>query len=203
MKKAPLLSSLLLGGLALTLAATPALAQTETAPPPNNNPPASVVLTTPSGGGAGIGIGAVATLGGLAGGQVVYDLAMFHIEGILGYQHISRANMMPSSSNFGFGVGGWYHLFRGVNSDFSLGGLAGIIYGSTGPTSATGFTLEPGAQARVFLTPNFALEGRVGFAITFGDNNADTTITIGGQTTANGPANLGTNAGFGFTYFIR
>ncbi len=64
-------------------------------------------------------------------------------------------------------------------------------------SSATGFTLEPGALARVFLTPNFALEGRVGFAITFGDNNADTVIiSLGGQTTA-------TTAGFGFTYFIR
>ena len=192
MKTAPLLSSLLLGGLALTLAATPALAQTDTAPPPAN-PPAIVVLTTPSGGGAGIGIGAVATLGGLTGGQFVYDQAKFHIEGILGYAHTSRANMMPSSSDFGFGVGGWYHLFRGVNSDFSLGGLAGILYDSTGPTSSTSFTLEPGAQARVFLTPNFALEGRVGFAITFGDNNANTVISLGGQTTA----------AFGFTYFIR
>jgi hypothetical protein len=201
MKKAPFLSSLLLGGLALTLAAAPARAQTETAPPPANNPPASVVLTSPSGGGAGIGIGAVATLGGLAGGQVVYDLAMFHIEGILGYQHISRALMMPSTSNFGFGVGAWYHLFRGVNSDFSVGGLAGILYGSTGGTSGTDFTLEPGAQARVFLTPNFALSGRVGFAVTFGDNNANTVIALGGQTTAT--SNTSTVAGFGFTYFIR
>jgi hypothetical protein len=192
MKKAPLLSSLLLGGLALTLAATPALAQTDTAPPPANAP-AVVVVSNPSGGGAGIGIGAVATLGGLTGGQFVYDQAMFHIEGILGYAHTSRANMMPSSSDFGFGVGGWYHLFRGVNSDFSLGGLAGILYDSTGPNSSTSFTLEPGAQARVFLTPNFALEGRVGFAITFGDNSADTVISLGGQTTA----------AFGFTYFIR
>jgi hypothetical protein len=192
MKKGPFLSSLLLGGLALTLTASSALAQTETAPPPAAPPPV-VVSSGYSNGGAGIGIGAVDTLGGLAGGQFVYDQAMFHLEGILGYQHISRALGMPSSTNFGFGVGGWYHLFRGINSDFSLGGVAGIIYASTGPGSSTGFTLEPGAEARVFLTPNFALEGRVGFAITFGDNNADTVISLGGQT----------NATFGFTYFIR
>lgn len=193
MKKPPYLLSSLLGGLALTLAAAPAFAQTEPPPPAASPPPAYLA---PAGGGAGIGIGAVGTLGGLSGGQFVYDQAMFHLEGILGYQHISRAMMMPSTSTFGFGVGGWYHLFRGVNSDFSLGGLAGINYSSTGGVSGTGFTLEPGALARVFLTPNFALEGRVGLSITFGDNNANTVISLGGQTTA-------TTAGFGFTYFIR
>jgi hypothetical protein len=190
MKPAYLLSSLL-GGLALTLAAAPAFAQTETAP---LTPPPAVVVSSPAGGGAGIGIGAVATLGGLAGGEFVYDQSMFHIEGILGYSHTSRANNAPSSSDLGFGVGGWYHLFRGVNSDFSLGGVAGLLYDSpAGGPSTTSFTLEPGAEARVFLTPNFALEGRVGFAFTFGDNNANTVISLGGQTTAT----------FGFTYFIR
>jgi hypothetical protein len=192
MKKSPLLLPYLLGGLALTVAA-PAFAQTDAPPPAATNPPAAVVVSSPSGGGAGIGIGAVATLGGLAGGQFVYDQAMFHVEAILEYDHTSRAGMMPSTSDFEFGAGGWYHLFRGVNSDFSLGGVAGIFYTSTGGVSGTAFTLEPGAQARVFLTPNFALSGRVGFAITFGDNNADTVISLGGQT----------EAAFGFTYFIR
>ncbi len=192
MKKPPLLSSLLLGGLALTLATSPALAQTDLTPPPATTPP-PVVVSTPAGGGAGIGIGAVDTLGGLAGGQFVYDQAMFHIEGILGYSHTSRPLMMPSSSTFEIGAGGWYHLFRGVNSDFSLGGVAGLGYTSAAGASTTSFTLEPGAEARVFLTPNFALEGRVGFAITFGDNNSNTVISLGGQT----------NATFGFTYFIR
>jgi hypothetical protein len=192
MMKPPYLLPSLLGGLALTLAAAPAFAQTETAPPPAASSPPPAYLS-PSGGGAGIGIGAVTTLGGLTGGQFVFDQSMFHIEGILGYQHISPPGMGASTSEFGFGVGGWYHLFRGVNSDFSLGGLAGLIYDSGVGTSTTSFTLEPGAQARVFLTPNFALEGRVGFAITFGDNQSNTVVTIGGQTTAT----------FGFTYFIR
>ena len=69
MKKPPLLSSLLLGGLALTLTASPALAQTDLTPPPAATPP-PVVVSTPAGGGAGIGIGAVDTLGGLAGGDL-------------------------------------------------------------------------------------------------------------------------------------
>jgi hypothetical protein len=201
MMKPPYLLPSLLGGLALTLAAAPAFGQTEPPPAAASSPPPAYL--SPAGGGAGIGIGAVTTLGGLTGGQFVFDQSMFHIEGILGYQHISPPGMGASTSGFGFGVGGWYHLFRGVNSDFSLGGLAGLLYASGAGASSTSFTLEPGAQARVFLTPNFALEGRVGFAITFGDNTSNTVVTIGGQTTASGPPNLGTNAGFGFTYFIR
>lgn len=193
MKKPPYLLTSLLGGLALTLAAAPAFAQTDTAPPPAASPPPPVYVATPSGGGAGIGIGAVAWLGGLAGAQVVWDQAMYHLEGTLGYQHTSPPGMGASGSNFQLGVGGWYHLFRGVNSDFSVGGAAGLIYASAGGASVTSFDLEPGAEARVFLTPNFALDARVGFAITFGDNPTPTNFGIGGQTTA----------GFGFTYFIR
>ena len=193
MKKPLFLSSLLLGGLALTLAAAPAMAQTDATPPPASPPPTAVVVSSPSGGGAGIGIGAVAWLGGLTGAQVVYDQTMFHIEGTLGYFHTSPAGMGASGSNFQFGAGGWYHLFRGVNSDFSIGGGAGLTYATGGGVSTTTFDLEPGAEARVFLTPNVALSGRVGFAITFGDGNTPTNININGQTTA----------GFGFTYFIR
>jgi hypothetical protein len=191
MKKPLFISSLLLGALALTLAATPAMAQTDA--PPAAPPPAAVVVSSPSGGGAGLGFGAVGWLGGLTGAQVVYDQAMFHIEGTLGYFHTSPPNMGPSASNFQFGAGGWYHLFRGVNSDFSIGGGAGLTYATGGGVSTTTFDLEPGAEARVFLTPNFALSGRVGFAITFGDGNTPTNININGQTIA----------GVGFTYFIR
>jgi hypothetical protein len=190
MKKIPFLSSLLLGGLALTLAASPAFAQTETAP---LTPPPPVVVSSPAGGGAGLGFGAVAWLGGLAGAQVVYDQSMFHLEGTLSFGHTSPPGMAPSSSDFEFGAAGWYHLFRGVNSDFSIGGGAGLDYVSVGGASTTSFDLEPGAEARVFLTPNFSLNARVGFAFTFGDNNSNTVITLGGQTTA----------GLGFTYFIR
>ncbi len=193
MKKPLFISSLLLGALALTLAATPAMAQTDATPPPSSPPPAAVVVSSPSGGGAGLGFGAVAWLSTLAGAQVVYDQTIFHIEGTLSYNHTSGPGMAPSASNFQFGAGGWYHLFRGVNSDFSIGGAAGLNYASLAGGSATSFDLEPGAEARVFLTPNFALSGRVGFAITFGDANTATNIGIGGQTTA----------GFGFTYFIR
>jgi hypothetical protein len=193
MKKPLFIPSLLLGALALTLAAAPAMAQTDATPPPAAPPPAAVVVSSPSGGGAGLGFGAVAWLGGLAGAQVVFDQTMFHIEGTLSYVHTSGPGMAPSASDFQFGAGGWYHLFRGVNSDFSIGGAAGLNYATAAGGSTTSFDLEPGAEARVFLTPNFALSGRVGFSITFGDANTATNINIGGQTTA----------GFGFTYFIR
>ena len=189
MKKPLLLSSLLLGGLALTLAAAPALAQTEPAPAATAPPPKAV--DEAAGGGASV------WTSGLTGGQFVYDQTMFHVEGLLGFAHTSMANNGPSQSEFEIGASGWYHLARGINSDFSLGGGFGIDYFSPfGGASATAFVIEPGAEARVFLTPNFALTGRLTVDFRFGDNNTATTIALGGQSTS-------TNAGFGFTYFFR
>jgi hypothetical protein len=154
-------------------------------------------------GGGTIGIGAEAFLSGLTGAEFVYDASLFHVEAILGYDHVSNANNMGSSSDFTFGVGGWYHLARGASADFSIGGSVGLMYQSfVGGTSSTGFAIEPGAEARIFLSPNFALNGRVGVAITTGDNMAPTTISIGGQTTS-GAVTANTSAGFGFTYFFR
>jgi hypothetical protein len=187
-----LLTSSLVGGLFLCLAA-PASAQEATPPPaaPMSPPPASSSASS-SGGGA-IGIGAIAFLSGLTGGEFVYDMSMFHIEALLGYQHVSQANNGGSSSDFEVGVAGWYHLARGANADFSIGGSVGLEYASMGGASATAFVIEPGAEARIFLASNFALSGRVGVAITTGDNNAPTTISIAGQETA----------ALGFTYFFR
>ncbi len=193
--KKPLLFSLL-GGLALC-AATPAFAQTEPPPPATAPPPNSAPIT--SMGGGAIGIGAEAFLSAvngfpLAGGEFVYDASAFHIEGLLGYNHTSQANNGGSSSVLQFGVAGWYHLARGTNADFSVGGGVGLVYSSPlGGNSSTGFAIEPGAEARVFLSPNFTLNGRVGIAITTGDNNQPTTLSILGQETA----------AFGFTYFFR
>jgi hypothetical protein len=195
--KKPLLLSLL-GGLALC-AAAPAFAQTEPPPPPATTPPPNAAPMTSMGGGA-IGIGAVTWLGNagvpnepVAGGQFVYDQPAFHLEGVFGYNHESQNG--ASASDVRFGVAGWYHLARGTNADFSVGGGAGLVYASAmgAGNSATGFTLEPGAEARVFLSPNFALSCRVGFSITFGDNNSATIFSLGGETTG----------ALGFTYFFR
>jgi hypothetical protein len=195
MKKPLLVSSSLLAGLFVCLAAAPASAQDATPPPaaPMNTPPPAA--SSSSMGGAAIGVGAIQFLSGMTGGQFVYDAGMFHVEALLGYQYTSMPNNGPSNTLLQFGVGGWYHLARGSMADFSLGGSAGLVYASTsmGGGSSTAFAIEPGAQARVFLSPNFALSGRVGIAITTGDNNTNTVISIAGQETA----------AFGFTYFFR
>jgi hypothetical protein len=194
MKKPLLVSSSLLAGLLVCLAAAPASAQDSTSPPPaattTSPPPAS----SSSMGGGAIGIGAVEWLSGVTGAQFVYDMPVFHIEANLGYDHISHADN-TADSLFQIGVAGWYHLAKGNMADFSIGGGAALVYNSPrgAGTSSTGFALEPGAEARVFLSPNFALSARTGVAITFGDNNLDTTFSIGGQVVT----------GFGFTYFFR
>lgn len=189
--KKPLLLSLL-GGLALCASST-AFAQVDPPPAAAAPPPNSAPITSLAGG--GIGVGAVTFLDpiGLAGGLFVYDAAIFHIEAVLGFSHTSING--ASQSNFDIGASGWYHLARGTNADFSVGGGAGLNYasGAGAGNSQTMFSLDPGVEARVFLTPNFALLGRVGFAISFGDNNAATTISLGGQN-----ANQ-----FGFVYFFR
>jgi hypothetical protein len=196
MKKPLLVSSSLLAGLLVCLVAANASAQDSTSPPPAapmaSSPPPS---SSSSMGGGAIGVGAIEFLSGMSGGQFVYDTPMFHVEALLGYQYTSVPNNGPSTNVFQFGVGGWYHLARGNMADFSLGGSAGLVYTSVsgGGGSSTAFAIEPGAQARVFLSPNFALSGRVGIAITTGDNNTDTVFSIAGQETA----------AFGFTYFFR
>jgi hypothetical protein len=202
MKKPLLVSSSLLAGLLVCLAAAPASAQDSTSPPPaaasTSPPPAS----SSSMGGGAIGVGAVVWLGPtgnnapVTGGEFVYDMSQFHIEGVFGFSHASQNG--ASSTGVDVGVAGWYHLAKGNMADFSVGGGAGLAYFSApgAGNSSTGFSLEPGAEARVFLSPNFSLSARVGFAIGFGDNNSPTTFGLGGATT-------GTTGGLGFTYFFR
>jgi hypothetical protein len=202
MKKPLLVSSSLLAGLLVCLAAAPVSAQESSPPPPATTPPANSAPITSVGSGA-IGVGAVVWLGAgagnngpVTGGEFVYDMPVFHIEGVFGLSHTSLNG--ASTTGVAVGVAGWYHLARGTNADFSVGGGAGLVYASAmgAGNSSTGFSLEPGAEARVFLSPNFALSCRVGFAITFGDNNAPTTFSLSGATTA-------TTGGLGFTYFFR
>jgi hypothetical protein len=136
-------------------------------------------------------VGGVVWLGGLAGGLFVYDQAMWHVEGTLGFLSVSQGG--SSATTFQLGASGWYHLARGASSDFSIGGGFGFENQSppNNMPSTHQFFLEPGAQIRVFLTPNVALSARVGLVLSFGDG--PTTIDLTGQTTAN----------FGFTYFFR
>jgi len=182
--------SLSFAALTVAVAAVPAWAQgSEGTPPPP--PAASASYSGGSGGGAGLGVGGVVWLGGLAGAQVVYDQAIWHLEGTLGFVNTSQGG--SSSTTFNIGASGWYHLARGASSDFSLGGGFGFqdVSPPGNAPSTQQFFIEPGAEVRVFLTPNVALSARVGLMLSFGDG--PTTISLNGQTTAN----------FGFTYFFR
>jgi len=190
MKNASPRSLLLAAALAVPLfQAVPGLAFAQETPPPPATTP-EPVRPAP---GAGIGVGAVAFLSGVGGAEVVYDLAKFHVEGLFGFTHHDRNAPNADNTDYIFGARGWYHLHMGSNSDFSLGGGLGVVT-SSGAGSATATFIEPGALARVFLTPNFALHGGVGFRMIFGDQVfGDVNFALGGQVTSS----------FGFTYFFR
>jgi hypothetical protein len=192
MKTPLLVSSSLLGGLVVLLAAAPAKAQDST-PPPAAAPMASPASSGMGGG--GIGVGAFVSFfdpGTETFAQFVYDQSNFHLAGDLGFNHVN--NNGATSSDFTVAVEGWYHLSKGASADFSVGGLAGLDYNSPmgAGNSSTVFTLEPAAEARLFVTQSFAFTGRFGLAFVFGDNNTPTTITFAQATGA-----------FGFTYFFR
>jgi hypothetical protein len=192
MKNASPRSLLLAAALAVPLIqAIPGLALAQETPPPP--PPATTPEPVRMAPGAGLGIGAIVFLSGTGGAEVVYDLAKFHIEGLFGFNHHDRNGANADYTDYTFGARGWYHLHTGSNSDFSLGGGLGVVTAS-GTGSATATFIEPGALARVFLTPNFALHGSVGFRLVFGDQVlGDVDIGLGGQVTSS----------FGFTYFFR
>ena len=96
------------------------------------------------------------------------------------------------------GVGGWYHLHMGENSDFSVGGAFALLNVSPpGPGgSATGFEFEPGVQIRAFLTPNVALHGGVALVLAFGDQTGILNKQIALDSTD-------VTGNFGFTYYFR
>jgi hypothetical protein len=135
------------------------------------------------------------SLSGITTGQFVYDQAIWHLEGLLAIASTSNPGGADRSTAVGFGAGGWYHLHRGVSSDFSLGGIILVATQSNpGGNSTTVTAFEPGAQIRAFLTPNVALAARVGLSFQFGDTRGGgTDIFLNGTPTA----------AFGITYFFR
>jgi hypothetical protein len=175
-----------------------AVAQAQESPPPSSPPPATTSYSSGGGGGgAGIGVGITQTLAfdGPAGpvGQFVYDQAIWHLEGLFGFNSTEGAGGERVTSLL-FGAGGWYHLARGSSSDFSLGGVLAVDTASGGGASATQTSLEPGALIRAFLTPNVALHARGGLRFIFGDTGSgNTELGLGGQVTG----------AFGVTYFFR
>jgi hypothetical protein len=66
------------------------------------------------------------------------------------------------------------------------------------------FIIEPGVNARVFVTSNVAISGRVGLTMAFGDatpatNNPNGTRVQSSSVAMNGQV----NGALGFTYFFR
>ena len=160
----------------------------------------AVVVTNSRSSGAGLGVGAAAFVGGLAGPSVVYDLPRFHIEGLLGFRRTDDGPGNSSNTRFQFGARGWYHLHQGANSDFSIGGGFGVgTWSNSNGGSATATLIEPGVQARVFLPPNFTFNGTPGFTPVLGDNFDQSSKGFGLGTQLVG----GTSTGIGFTYFFR
>lgn len=179
-----------------SLGAATALVQTDAHA---ESTPAGTSIADAGGGGsgAGIGVGAAAFLTGITGPEVVYDQQKFHLEGLLGFASVkpgAGANA-PTFTTVQFGVRGWYHLHRGINSDFSLGGGLGLITESGGGGSNTTTSIEPGFQARVFLTPNFDLHATGGLSLAFGDNTGGINRGVGLSAQLTG--------GIGFAYFFR
>jgi len=179
--------------------AIPAFAE-ETAPPPaTETAPAAPRARHGDIAGGGLGIGAAAFISGLAGPEVVYDFGQFHVEGLLAFARVPAGNgpNAPTDSIFQFGLGGWYHLHVGENSDFSAGGVFGLRDASPGGggPSAVGFEIEPGVMIRAFITPNVALHGRAGIVLAFGDQTGplNKQLALDGEITG----------GLGITYFFR
>jgi hypothetical protein len=200
-QKTFVLSSLVIA--AVVGLAIPASAEEAPPAPPANPPVETIHHNRASSGGNGLGIGVAAFVSGLAGPQVVYDFGIWHIEAILGFDRRDGGGAMPPTiTTFNFGVSAWYHLNIGESSDFSLGGGFGFINQSSSPGGSNNATvLEPGAQIRVFLTPNVALHARLGVSMVFGDN-------VGGNDAITGMSphiSLGAYpaGGFGLTYFWR
>jgi hypothetical protein len=167
-------------------------------PPAPAEPPAARHGAHVVGDNAGLGVGAAGFVSGLVGPQVDYDFGAFDISALFGFDHrdANGGANPPTLTTLDFGVSGWYHLHTGESSDFSVGGGFGFENVSASPGgSNTSTVLEPGVQMRVFVTPNVAIQARLGFSLVFGDATTHQSphIGIAGQTVN----------GFGFTYYFR
>jgi hypothetical protein len=144
------------------------------------------------GGGSAFGIGAQAMLTGPVGASITYDVGMLHFDGIFYFETLGEDN---------FGAGGriWYSLHQGSQSDFSLGGGAGINFNDDEDDD---IHIEGGAKVRIFLVPNVALSAMVGVAVIIDSGEGDG-IVASGQTEDAAFRGAGVNGGFGFTYYFK
>ncbi len=124
-----------------------------------------------SGGGqSGIGLGAEATLTGLAGATFIYDAGPWRIDVVAGMEDQDRGD----DPEFFLAGRFFWVIHRGERSDFSLGGGVGLLTNDRD----TDIHIEGGAQVRVFLSDNVALNGSFGLGLVAGDNDR---TGVGGQ----------------------
>ncbi len=176
-------------------------AQAQETPPPSDTPPPSpppaVHHSSSSSDGAGLGFGATYHAGvsssGLPALNVVYDMGLFHVEGLLGFTSDPPGAPGGDRNNtWLFGAGGWYHLHKGASSDLSAGGVVAIKYTSTRTRFRHAHRNRTRHLARAFVTSNFAIFFRGGLAFVLGNDNG-ASYFFGGQPMLGG----------GFTYFLR
>jgi hypothetical protein len=153
--------------------------------------------------GHGPGIGIEQNLGGITGATFVYDAGTFHIDVLLGLDHISRNG--PDSTGLGIAGRFFYVAHKMERADFGIGGGIGILRTELGDAHETNIELEAAAQIRVFVAPNVVALASLGLSIVTADNgslpdgpiapggNGDTQIGLGGQLFG----------GFGVTYFFK
>lgn len=169
-------------------APAPAPEPTATASAPE---PAPAATSSASGEplGTSLGVGIHAMLTGPFGPAIVYNMKLFHIEGLLAFESNGATNLA---------VGGrfWFHAHQTASSTLSVGGGIGFTSTETEPIppetrseDATNILLEGGAQIRFFPVPNVAVSASAGLAVLSGDADL---FALTGQLTG----------GAGLTYFF-
>jgi hypothetical protein len=153
--------------------------------------------------GHGPGVGVEQNLGGLTGASFVYDAPRFHIDVLLGIQHVSEDG--PDFSNVGVAGRFFFIVHRLDRADFALGGGIGIARAEQGNVSETNIHIEAAAQIRAFITSNVALSASLGLVVVTADNNRLPDGPVIGQATGNDEFGFGGQlfGGFGVTYFFR
>jgi hypothetical protein len=145
----------------------------------------------------GFGVGVEKTLGGITGASLVIDMGQFHVDILL---HVDYRNRHPyyDYTSFGFAGRFFYVLHSMRQADFSLGGGVGVlaVENDPHPNDYVVLQIEIAAQLRAFLLPSFAINGSLGFVISFGED-VDTGIQLGEGW------NGGLLGSFGATYFFQ
>jgi hypothetical protein len=160
------------------------------------------VITTSAEHGPGVGI--EQSLGGITGAGFSYDAARFHIDALLGYGHYNEEGDNDLSL---LGVAGrfFFEVHEMPGADFSLGGGLGIVMTEIGDASDTAIEIEGVAQIRVWIVPNVAFSGSLGFAFLTADDGQIVGGAVGGVRAAESIYGIGgqLTGALGLFYYFR